>query len=125
MKNAEKSLESFHGTEFELLDTEVEVQGDLAIVYYVARYDYRDREGNDGSIPLRSVDIYRREGSGWNQCGSHITVIPAAGSWGQDPPPNRHESKEQKSSQVEPKEREELLRARERVWRAWFAHLPT
>jgi len=83
MRNARKSLESFHGTAYELLDTEVQIYGDLALVYYVATYDYRNPDGSAGTIPLRSVDIYRREKNGWNQAGSHITVIPSAGSWGE------------------------------------------
>ena len=83
MRNARKSLESFHGTGYELLDTEVQVYGDLALVYYVATYDYRDPDGESGTIPLRSLDIYRRDKDGWNQAGSHITVIPSAGSWGE------------------------------------------
>ncbi len=82
MRNADSSLDSFHGTGYELLDTEVQIYGELAIVYYVARYDYRDADGNEGSIPLRSVDIYRRDGGDWNQAGSHITVIPTGGIWG-------------------------------------------
>ncbi len=81
MVNADKSLSSLHGTGYELLDTEVQIHGDIGIVYYVARYDYRDADGKEGSIPLRSVDIYRRDGDGWNQAGSHITVIPSTASW--------------------------------------------
>lgn len=85
MINADKSLNSLQGTGYELLDTEVQIYGDMAIVYYVARYDYRDADGNEGSIPLRSIDIYRRERDGWNQSGSHITVIPSDASWGESP----------------------------------------
>lgn len=82
MANAEKSLENFKGTGYELLDTEIQIHGDIAIVYYVARYDYDD-SGESHSIPLRSVDIYRRESGRWNQAGSHITVIPSGGAWGE------------------------------------------
>jgi ketosteroid isomerase-like protein len=81
MKNAELSLRTLRGTGFELLDTEVQIHGDVAIVYYVARYDFEKDGGERGSVPLRSVDIYRRERDGWIQCGSHIGVIPAAPSW--------------------------------------------
>jgi ketosteroid isomerase-like protein len=82
MKNAEKSLSAFRGTGFELLDTEVQLYGDVAVVYYVARYDYCDAEGQDHALPLRSVDIYRREKGHWIQAGSHITPIPQ-GAWGE------------------------------------------
>ena len=83
MKNADASLEHFQGTGYEILDSEIQLFGDLALVFYVARYDYRDMEGKEGSIPLRSIDIYRREEGEWNQAGSHISVIPASGSWGE------------------------------------------
>lgn len=83
MVNVDKSLETFHGTGYELLDAEVQFYGDLALVYYVARYDYRGVDGNDGSIPLRSIDVYRRDDGSWNQCGSHITPIPTQGRWGE------------------------------------------
>ncbi len=81
MKNAEKSLTTLRGTAYELLDTEVQIHGDIGIVYYVARYDFVDKDDKAGSMPLRSVDIYRREADGWIQCGSHIGVIPSAPSW--------------------------------------------
>lgn len=136
MVNAEKSLQSLRGTGYELLDTEVQIYGDLALAYYIARYDYRDREGREGSIPLRSIDVYRREHGEWNQCGSHITPIPAEGDWGE----GRTGRSSADSSQLNPtaaaagagseltiprslapQEREELFKAREAVWRAWFA----
>jgi len=81
MINAESSLKHRKGTKFELLDTEIQLNGDLAVVYYVARYDCVDGDGKDISLPLRAVDIYRRENGGWIQSGSHICVIPDAGPW--------------------------------------------
>jgi ketosteroid isomerase-like protein len=86
MVNAERSLSSFHGTGYELLDVEVQRLGELALVWYVARYDCRDAQGRALALPLRSVDVYRREPAGWNQCGSHISVIPSAGGWGERAP---------------------------------------
>ena len=83
MVNAEKSLEHFDGTGHELLDTEVQIHGDIGIVYYIARYDYRDGDGKDGSLLLRSIDIYRRDPGGWIQIGSHITPLPSGGAWGE------------------------------------------
>jgi ketosteroid isomerase-like protein len=126
MVNAEKSLSALRGTGYELLDTEVQIYGDLAVVYYVARYDFRDGEGKAGAVPLRSVDIYRREAGEWNQCGSHITPVPANSAWvgpGQastasKPPRGAASSTPQTLS---PQERDELLAARKAVWRAWFA----
>lgn len=82
MHNAEKSLEAFTGTGYEILDSEIQIYGDVAVVYYVARYDYCDAAGTDHELPLRSVDIYRRENGHWIQAGSHITPIPT-GAWGE------------------------------------------
>jgi len=84
MKNADSSLEHFQGSGYELIDTEVQIFGDIGIVYYIGRYDYGDLEGKQGSLLLRSVDIYRRETGGWIQIGSHITPIPSGGRWGED-----------------------------------------
>ena len=83
MVNAERSLAAFRGTGYELLDTEVQLHGDLALVYYLARYDYLDAAGEARSLGLRSLDVYRRERGEWTQCGSHITSMPAGGSWGE------------------------------------------
>jgi ketosteroid isomerase-like protein len=84
MRNAEASLQHFEGTGYELLDTELRLHGDLALVYYLARYDYRDAAGAPGSLRLRSLDVYCREADGWNQCGSHITPVPSGGGrWGE------------------------------------------
>jgi ketosteroid isomerase-like protein len=81
MVNADLSLQTLVGTGFELFDTEVQFRGDVALVYYVARYDYRDAEGAAHAVPLRALDVYERDGEGWIQCGSHIAAIPAAPSW--------------------------------------------
>ncbi len=88
MVNAERSLAAFRGTGYELLDKEVQIYGDIALVYYVARFDYLDGDGRPGSLPLRSIDIYRREKGVWNQAGSHVTPIPSGGTWGATSPAN-------------------------------------
>lgn len=85
MANAERSLASFRGTGYELLDAELQLHGDVALVYYIARYDYLDAEGKAGSLGLRALDVYRRERGEWIQCGSHITPLPAGGAWGEGP----------------------------------------
>lgn len=123
MKNAEASLQNLRGTGYELLDTEVQIHGDLAIVYYVARYDFEDRQGRAGSLPLRSIDVYRREKGDWIQCGSHITPIPTDGNWGEGKPRDRRSNAVEGPAprELSDTERHELLAAREAVWRAWFS----
>ncbi len=83
MANAEASLQGFDGTSYEILDTEVQLYGDVAVVYYVATYSYEDANGESGTLRLRSVDIYRKQAGHWIQCGSHITPIPEGGTWGE------------------------------------------
>jgi hypothetical protein len=87
MKNADASLSAFRGLGYDLIDTEIRIHGDVAVVYYVARYDYVEGEGSGPthSLPLRSIDIYERRDGAWIQTGSHITPIPAAGRWGSAP----------------------------------------
>jgi ketosteroid isomerase-like protein len=75
MEAAKVALQSFTGTRYEFLDLDVEVHGDLAVVFYLSRYWFR-KSGEEKSILLRSVDIYRREPDGWNQCGSNICTMP-------------------------------------------------
>jgi ketosteroid isomerase-like protein len=79
MRGADHSLATFRATGFEITDHELQVRGDTALLYYTARYDYRDAAGTAGSLYLRSLDVYRREPDGaWNQAGSHITIVPPA-----------------------------------------------
>ncbi len=76
MEKVEHSLKNFRGTGFEIIDNEIQIHGDLAVVYYIARYDFADDDGKSHSIPLRSIDIYIRKDGGWIQAGSHIGMIP-------------------------------------------------
>ena len=76
MKSADAALVQIRGFRHEMLDTEIRQFGDVAVVFYVAREWIRDDTGREKTILLRSVDIYRREPGGWNQCGSNIMVLP-------------------------------------------------
>jgi ketosteroid isomerase-like protein len=78
MKGADHSLATFRGTGFEITDHELQLLGDLALLYYTARYDFTGEDGHAGSLGLRSLDVYRREPGGWIQAGSHITIVPGA-----------------------------------------------
>lgn len=61
---------------YEIVDIEVDVYGDVAVVFYLAREWLPKEGGGEFTILLRSCDIYRRDPGGWNQCGSNIMVIP-------------------------------------------------
>ena len=76
MLNADAVLGSIQGLRYEMLDTDVQVYGDVAVVFYLAREWIRDKEGVEKTILLRSCDLYRKEAGAWNQCGSNIYVMP-------------------------------------------------
>jgi ketosteroid isomerase-like protein len=78
METAERVLANFRGVRYEITDVDVEVIGDRAVVFYVAREWLDDGDGREREILLRSIDLYRREPGGWNQCGSHIGLAPEA-----------------------------------------------
>ena len=82
MAFAERSLADFRGTDYEIHEMEVQVSGDVGIVYYTATWRYQDEEGVARELPLRSVDVYRRDAHGWNQCGSNICAAPMSISAG-------------------------------------------
>ena len=109
MVNADRILETMNGVRYELRDVEVHVQGDMAVVYYVASYWIRNDAGAEQLVPLRSVDIYRREPGGWNQCGSNISFVPDAHSVA---------SSRTEHQPLSEAERAKLLSDREAVWRA-------
>lgn len=77
MENADRILQTLRGRRYELLDVDVHLYGDVAVVYYVADYWIDGPDGKEERLGLRSVDIYRREPGGWNQCGSNICALPA------------------------------------------------
>lgn len=124
MVNADRILETMNGVRYELRDVEVHVQGNIAVVYYVASYWIRNDSGEEQLVPLRSVDIYRREPGGWNQCGSNISFVPDS--------PNSQDTKPEHTRAVAPfaassstehqamneAERATLMADREAIWRA-------
>ena len=76
MRNADAVLGSIQGLRYEMLDTDVQVYGDAAVVFYLAREWIRDGQGDEKTILLRSCDVYRKDDGTWNQCGSNIYVMP-------------------------------------------------
>ena len=128
MKNADSSLQHLQGTGYQLFDTEIQFYGDLALVYYVAEYRYLNHDGHQGSLPLRSIDVYRREGAGWNQAGSNITVIPSTANWGAGNGGKAQNGNQTQANRHRPHrglsqlEKDQLLRVREAFWHAWYAN---
>ena len=75
MKAAEEVLVRLKATRYEMLEMDVQVLGDVALVYYVARDFLKEADGSERTILLRALDVYRREPEGWNQCGSNICTM--------------------------------------------------
>lgn len=84
METADRILTTMTGTRYEIKDIDVHLYDRIAVVYYVADYWVKENDG-ENKIPLRSVDIYRHEAQGWNQCGSNICLLPVD-------PPEAHRS---------------------------------
>ena len=75
MVDLETALENVAVTRDEFLDFEVDVHGDVALVYYVAR-DWLSTPEGESTILVRALDVYERANDGWIQIGSNICVLP-------------------------------------------------
>jgi ketosteroid isomerase-like protein len=75
MRNADAILSTMDIVSYDILDMEVDVQGDLAVVAYVARERFRDPTGAEQGALVRCLDVYRREPDGWNQWASNINLL--------------------------------------------------
>ncbi len=98
-------------TSYEMLEFDVLFYGEaLAVVPYIA--DMRVQTG-DAEIPfkIRVLDIYAKPEGDWIQVASNTATHPdTLAAVRQQPGP------------VSPALRQEILAAREAVWRAWFAN---
>ena len=74
MVNASFGLKNGNGADHELLQIVPRVHGDIAVAPYVARYVTR-RGDEENTFLYRALDIYRRDGGVWNQCGTNICVM--------------------------------------------------
>jgi ketosteroid isomerase-like protein len=115
MVAADKILSTLNGKRYEIVDSDVNLYGDIAVVYYTAKYWFLDVDGREQLMPLRSVDIYRREKAGWNQCGSNICLMPPNDALASD-------ADAPVSRPLSESDRRQLLADREVVWRACFAN---
>jgi len=112
MRAADGTLRSTASTMtgYDMQQLDVQFRGrDVAIVPYVAEVTGR-AQGVDRRYKLRVLDVYQRQGEEWMQVASNTGLHP--------------ESVTEQWSDVRPltpEERSELLKAREAVWRAWFA----
>lgn len=63
---------------YEFLDFDIDLYGDLALVFYVARDHMARDPGRDGpeTVLIRSLDVYRQVGGRWTQIASNICALP-------------------------------------------------
>ena len=97
-------------TSFKFDEFQVDFQGDLALVFYVAEIEGRNPSGQ-GHDKLRSLDVYAKRNGNWVQVASNLTRHPdSVADFAARPVP------------VNDQLRQRILGAREAVWRAWFTH---
>jgi hypothetical protein len=63
---------------YEFLDFDVDLYGDLALVFYVAR-DHLARKPDSEiaeTVLIRSLDVYKKAGGEWTQIASNICAVP-------------------------------------------------
>lgn len=76
MAHVDGVLQGVVPSRYEIVDIDVDVYGDVAVVFYLAREWIPKDGGGEKTILLRSCDIYRRDPDGWNQCASNIMAVP-------------------------------------------------
>ncbi|MGB8541353.1 MAG: nuclear transport factor 2 family protein [Candidatus Acidiferrales bacterium] len=95
-------------TAYKTVEFNVIFYGDVALVPYVADVNY-EYQGHTSTEKLRILDIYAKLGGDWIQIGSDTTLHPDSLA-----------ADLQQPQTVGPEEKQELLTAREAVWRSWF-----
>jgi hypothetical protein len=97
-------------TAYKMLQFDVIFYGDVAIVPYIADVSYED-EGVTSVRKLRVLDVYAKLADGWNQVASDTTLHPETLA-----------ADMQRAQTPDADGKQELLAAREAVWRSWFAN---
>lgn len=97
---------------FRVFDFDVLFYGpDLAVANFFVDFGEKMGDGFKTGTRYRIMDVYAREKDGWNQAASHTVVDPV---W-------KAEQMAQPGT-LPPQAKEQLLSAREAVWRAWFTN---
>jgi len=97
-------------TSYRMVEFNVIFYGDVALVPYVADVNY-EYQGHTSPEKLRILDIYAKLGGDWVQIGSDTTLHPDSVA-----------ADLQQAQIVGPEKKQELLTAREAVWRSWFSN---
>ena len=81
MDNARRALSGGRIVRYELEDVDIQIHGDVGIVYYVANWTTKINASDlQVRMHVRSVDIYQKRSGNWIQIGSNLNVLPRPGS---------------------------------------------
>lgn len=75
MSELETVLGSLRVERYEFLDFEIDLIGDLALVFYVARDWLQPGDGRPKTVLIRALDVYRYIAGRWIQAASNISSI--------------------------------------------------
>ena len=106
MQYADRSLKGGGFQSYKMLEFDVMFYGDVALVPYIARLG-----PEDSKFKLRVLDVYAKLAGDWMQVGSYTA-----------PHPDTQQYFQEQLIQLGPAGKQELLAAREAVWRDFFAN---
>jgi ketosteroid isomerase-like protein len=106
MQYADRSLKGPGFQTYKMLEFDVMFYGDVALVPYIARLGPEDSQ-----YKLRVLDVYAKLRGDWIQVGSYTA-----------PHPDTQQLFQEQLSQLGAHEKQQLLAAREAVWRDFFAN---
>jgi ketosteroid isomerase-like protein len=81
MDNAHRALAGGRIIRYELEDVDVQIHGDIGIIYYVANWTTQlNASGARIRMHVRSVDIYEKRSGHWIQIGSNLNSLTRPGA---------------------------------------------
>jgi ketosteroid isomerase-like protein len=76
MQGADLAFASpYRPTGHQILDSDVKLRSGMAVVPYTARYAMTTPDGKELQIVFRALDVFRRDGSGWQQVASNLCTL--------------------------------------------------
>jgi len=106
MQNAERNLKGPAFQDYKILEFDVMFYGDVALVPYIARIG-----PEESPYKIRVLDVYAKLKGDWIQVGSYTAPHPDTQRYFQEQP-----------GEISGPAKQELLSAREAVWRDFFAN---
>ncbi|HEY6352309.1 MAG TPA: nuclear transport factor 2 family protein [Candidatus Angelobacter sp.] len=106
MQYADRSLKGYGFSSYKILDFDVMFYGDVALAPYIAQLGPEENH-----YKLRVLDVYARLNGDWIQVGSYTA-----------PHPDTQDYYQEQLVQLPAQAKQELLTAREAVWRDFFAN---